>query len=62
MELISVYDFEVSYINGKENSVADALSQKKHITSMVSINTNFRAHILQKLNEDEFYLHVREAL
>lgn len=41
MELISDYDFEVSYIKNKENRVADALSRRKHITSMVSIQHRF---------------------
>jgi hypothetical protein len=30
---MSEYDFGISYIKGKENVVADALSQRDHVSS-----------------------------
>jgi hypothetical protein len=39
-ELISEYDFEITYIKGIVNRVADALSQEPRIFSMLPLQTN----------------------
>ena len=39
-ELLSEYDFKISYIKGKENKVADALSRRPHISAISTIQVN----------------------
>ncbi|XP_059068640.1 uncharacterized protein LOC131859116 [Cryptomeria japonica] len=55
LELISDYDFEISYIKGKENQVADALSRRRQINAITAVHTNFRNRVLKLLGGDRFY-------
>jgi hypothetical protein len=48
-EFMSEYDFGISYINGKENVVADALSRRPCIFSLVTLKVNLREHVLAQL-------------
>lgn len=46
---ISEFDFEIRYIKGKENRVADALSKRvrvNHIAVMISYRIYLHDHIL----------------
>ena len=62
MEFLCEYDFDVHYIKGKENVVADALSQRRHELSSMVTNTNLRGRILQHLPEDDFYRDVCQMI
>jgi len=39
---MSEYDFEISYIKGKENVVVDALRRRPRTFSLVVLNVNLR--------------------
>ena len=55
MEFLCEYDFEVKYIQGKENVVADALIHKRHEVSSMTLGVNLRSQILQALPIDPWY-------
>ena len=46
MEFLCDYDFEVKYIQGKENVVADALSRRRHVVSSMTLSVDLRSQIL----------------
>jgi hypothetical protein len=48
-ELMSEYDFGVSYIKVKENVVVDALSRRPRVFSLVPLKCYLRERVLGKL-------------
>jgi hypothetical protein len=61
-ELLSEYDFEITYIKGTMNRVADALSQRPHIFSVIPLQTNLRENILTIQFDDDWYKEVKENI
>ena len=61
-EFLSEYDFGISYIKGKENVVADALSKRPRIFSLIPIKVDLRQRVLDRLIKDSWYLKVRASL
>ena len=59
MEFLCEYDFDVHYIKGKENVVADALSRRQHVISILSLGVDLRGRILEVLPSDIWYQEVR---
>jgi hypothetical protein len=58
LELLSEYDFEITYIKGIVNQVADALSQRPRIFSVLPLQTNLREKILNLQCDDDWYKEV----
>lgn len=50
-ELFSEYDFGISFIKGKENRVADALSWRPRIQTMIFLKVELRNQELSHLHE-----------
>jgi len=61
-ELLTEYDFKISYIKGKENKVANSLSRKPHINVISSIQINPYDKIREQLCNDQWYIQIRSAL
>ena len=59
MEFLCEYDFEVKYIQGKENMVANALSRRRHVTLSLTLSVDLRSCILQALLIDTWYQEMR---
>jgi hypothetical protein len=49
----------ISCIKRKENDVADALSQRPMIQSMISLKLDLRDHILSHIHEDHWYREIK---
>jgi hypothetical protein len=61
-ELLSEYDFEISYIKGTVNRVADALSRRPCIFSVLPLQTNLRENILTLQRDDDWYKEVEDFI
>ena len=57
-ELLSEYDFDISYIKGIVNRVVDALSQRPHIFSLLPLQKNLPKNILTLQCDDDWYKEV----
>ena len=62
MEFLCKYDFEVKYIQVKENVVADALSHRRHETLSMTLSVDLRSQILQELSIDIYYQEVSKEI
>ena len=62
LAMISKFEFETRYIKGKENVVADALSRRPRIFSLIPIKVDLRQRVLDRLIKDNWYLKVRASL
>ena len=61
-ELLSEYDFEITYIKGMVNRVADALSRRPRIFLVFPLQTNLREKILTLQRDDDWYKEVEGFL
>jgi hypothetical protein len=59
---MSEYDFSISYIKEKENVVADALSRRARVFSLVPLKVNLRERVLTQFLGDSWYLKVTSTL
>jgi hypothetical protein len=61
-EFMSEFDFGILYIKGKENVIADALSRRPHVFSLIPLKVNLREHVLTQLQGDSWHLEVTSNL
>jgi hypothetical protein len=48
------YDFDIEYVKGKKNAVADALSRKPEIFSLAEISVDWKSHLLVEYSKNQF--------
>ena len=51
---VQAYNFEIEYVKGKNNIVADALSKRPASLSLMSISTDWRALLLVEYSKNKF--------
>jgi len=54
-ELLSKYNFDITYIKGIMNIVVDALSRRPHIFSVIPFQTNLRENIVTIQRDNDWY-------
>ena len=58
---IQAYDFDIEYVKGKNNVVADALSCRPTTLSLMSLDTDWRAQLLVEYSKDKFSCEVLDG-
>ena len=51
---VHAYDFEIEYVKGKNNVVADALSRRSASLSLMNISTNWRSLLFVEYSKNKF--------
>ena len=51
---VQAYNFEIEYVKGKNNVVADALSRRPATLSLLEISTDWKAHLLVEYSKNRF--------
>lgn len=51
---LQAYDFDIEYVKGKNNVVADALSRRPHLNAITAISTDWKTSILTEYANDAF--------
>jgi len=50
---IQVYNFDIEYVKGKNNVVADALSRRSSAYSMTKISFDWKSHLLVEYSKNK---------
>jgi len=58
---IQAYDFDIEYVKGKNNMVANALSRRPATLSLMSLDTDWRARLLVEYSKDKFAYEVLDG-
>jgi hypothetical protein len=51
---IQAYDFDIEFVKGKNNVVADALSRRPSVYAMTDISVDWKAHLLVEYSKNQF--------
>ena len=51
---IQTYDFDIEFVKGKNNVVADALSRRPLVYAMTDISVDWKAHLLVEYSKNRF--------
>ena len=62
MEFLCEIEFEIKHVKEKENKVVNALSRKFHIIAISVCMMDLRARVLKSMDNNKFYLQVKEEL
>jgi hypothetical protein len=51
---IQAYDFDIEFVKGKNNVVADALSRRPSILAIIGVTVDWKDHLVMEYAEDQF--------
>ena len=55
---MQAYDFDIEYVKGKNNVVADALSRRPELCSLSEISVDWKSELLVEYSKRKFYCEV----
>ena len=58
---IQAYDFDIEYVKGKNNVVADALSRRPATLSLMSLDADWKARLLVEYSKNRFACEVLDG-
>ena len=59
---IQAYDFDIEYVKGKKNVVANALSRKSVACSLMEISINWKSHLLVEYSKNKFACEILDGI
>ena len=65
MELISEFNFDIIYVKGRENCIADELIRRVHAVYAAAFSSgrsDLKDKVQEALDSDEFYLQIKERM
>jgi hypothetical protein len=58
---IQAYDFDIEFVKGKNNVVADALSRRPSNFAMIGVSVDWKDHLVMEYEKDQFGCHLLDG-